>query len=69
MDSATREGKGEKAVVVGRVASFLCYSRAVRVPVNVEHVIEERHGPELEASDPSFRSRTAHYIFGCSQLF
>lgn len=49
-------------MVPGRIASFLCYSRA-GWPVSVEDAIEERHGPELEASDSTLRSRTTCTIF------
>lgn len=70
MDSATSEGKGEKTVVAGRIASFLCYSRAGCPPVSVEDAMEERHGPELETSDPQSQVKDCmHYIFGCSLLF
>lgn len=59
MDSATSEGKGERTAMAVRIASFLCYSRAGWPLVSVGDAIEKRHGPELEASDLSLRSRTA----------
>jgi len=61
-DSAVNEDGG-KGCVVRRIASFLSYFRAGWPPVSVQGAIEDRHGPELEASDPSLRSRTACTAF------